>query len=227
MTELVALAIDLPGSGDSAAAMVATSAPTIEKMTTTMAEKIAPTPCGRKPPCAVRLLKSRLLCGQAPSTKSPPRTRKTTMAATLMPANQNSNSPNELTENRLVAVISDHEDQRHQPERDVGQPVLQHLGAGDGLEADDDHPEVPVEPADAEARPAADGLAGVVGERAGRGVGRGHLPEHPHHQDDQHAGDGVAEEGRRAGLRDHGAGADEQARPRSRPPSRSSSGGAA
>ena len=31
---------------------------------------------------------------------------KTMMAATLMPANQNSNSPNELTENRLVAVIS-------------------------------------------------------------------------------------------------------------------------
>ena len=27
------------------------------------------------------------------------------MAATLMPANQNSNSPNELTENRFVAVI--------------------------------------------------------------------------------------------------------------------------
>ncbi len=29
------------------------------------------------------------------------------MAATLIPANQNSNSPNELTETRLVAVMSD------------------------------------------------------------------------------------------------------------------------
>ena len=59
MTELVALAIDLPGSGDSAAAMVATSAPTMEKITTTIAEKMAPTPSGKNPPCAVRLLKSR------------------------------------------------------------------------------------------------------------------------------------------------------------------------
>ena len=33
------------------------------------------------------------------------------IAATLMPANQNSNSPNDDTENRLVAVISDHQDQ--------------------------------------------------------------------------------------------------------------------
>ena len=94
------------GSADSAAAMVAISAPTMEKITTTMAEKIAPGPSGRKPPCAVRLLKSRSLLGHRPSTNSPPRTRNTTIAATLMPANQNSNSPNDLTENRLVAVIS-------------------------------------------------------------------------------------------------------------------------
>src|SRR4051794_4353324 len=46
ITELVARAIALPGSWDSAAAMVATSAPTMEKITTTMAEKIAPTPSG-------------------------------------------------------------------------------------------------------------------------------------------------------------------------------------
>ena len=105
MTELVALAIDFPGSGDSAAAMVATSAPTIEKITTTIAEKIAPTPSGKKPPCEVRLLKSRLRFGHAPSTNRVPSPRKTTIAATLMPANQNSNSPNDDTENRLVSVI--------------------------------------------------------------------------------------------------------------------------
>ena len=46
--------------------MVAISAPTIEKMTTTMPEKTAPTPLGKNPPCAVRLLKSRLLFGQMP-----------------------------------------------------------------------------------------------------------------------------------------------------------------
>ena len=106
ITELVALAMARAGSGDSAAAMVAISAPTIEKITTTMAAKIAPGPSGKNPPCAVRLLKSSSLFGHSPSTNRLPSTRKTTIAATLMPANQNSNSPNEETENRLVAVIS-------------------------------------------------------------------------------------------------------------------------
>src|SRR4051795_8432116 len=106
ITEFVALAMARPGSGDSAAAIVATSAPTIEKITTTMAEKTAPMPSGKKPPWAVRLPKSNDLWGQAPSTKSVPRARKTMIAATLIPANQNSNSPNEETENRLVAVMS-------------------------------------------------------------------------------------------------------------------------
>src|SRR6476661_4329556 len=103
MTELVALAIALAGSLDSAAAMVAISAPTIEKMTTTMLENTAPTPFGKNPPLLHRFEKSMLLFGQMPSTYSVPMT--TMIAATLMPANQNSNSPNELTENRLVAVM--------------------------------------------------------------------------------------------------------------------------
>ena len=50
ITDWVALAIAFSGSCDSAAAMVAISAPTIENTTTTMLEKIAPTPFGRKPP---------------------------------------------------------------------------------------------------------------------------------------------------------------------------------
>src|SRR5450755_233987 len=49
MTELVALAIARAGSLDSAAAMVAISAPTMEKITTTMEENTAPTPLGKKP----------------------------------------------------------------------------------------------------------------------------------------------------------------------------------
>ena len=50
ITELVALAIDRAGSFDSAAATVAISAPTIEKMTTTMLAKTAPMPSGNRPP---------------------------------------------------------------------------------------------------------------------------------------------------------------------------------
>src|SRR4051794_30166470 len=67
-TELVARAIARAGSGDSAAAMVAISAPTMEKITTTMAEKIAPKPSGRNPPWAVRLEKSMLLSAHTPNT---------------------------------------------------------------------------------------------------------------------------------------------------------------
>src|SRR6478735_1152786 len=107
ITELVALAIARAGSGDSAAAMVAISAPVMEKITTTIAAKIAPFPSGKNPPCAYRLLKSMLLWGHTPRMKQVPKPMKTMMAATLIPANQNSNSPNDDTENKLVKVISD------------------------------------------------------------------------------------------------------------------------
>ncbi|PQM45750.1 hypothetical protein C1Y40_04084 [Mycobacterium talmoniae] len=40
-----------------------------------------------------------------PSTKQLPRPRNAKIVATLMPANQNSNSPKDATENRLVAVM--------------------------------------------------------------------------------------------------------------------------
>ena len=73
--------------------MVAISAPTIEKTTTTMLEKTAPTPWGKKPPSLVIRLTSKSLCGQSPTTNSVPSTRKAMMATTLMPANQYSNSP--------------------------------------------------------------------------------------------------------------------------------------
>src|SRR5919112_3422705 len=106
ITELAALATALSGSFDSAAAMVATSAPVIEKMTVTMATVIPLKPWGRKPPWAVRLEKSIALSGHRPNTYAVPIPRNTTIAATLMPANQNSNSPNEETEKRLVSVIA-------------------------------------------------------------------------------------------------------------------------
>src|SRR4051794_22487375 len=106
MTELAALATAFSGSCDSAAAMVATSAPVIEKITVTMAAVIPSSPNGRNPPWAVRLEKSIDLPGQRPSTYAVPKARKAMIAATLMPANQNSNSPNDETENRLVAVIA-------------------------------------------------------------------------------------------------------------------------
>ena len=67
-TALVALAIAFSGFLDSAAAIVTISAPTIEKITTTIPLKIATAPLGANPPCAVRLLKLGPLSGHRPST---------------------------------------------------------------------------------------------------------------------------------------------------------------
>ena len=68
ITELAALATAFSGSCDSAAAMVATSAPVIEKITVTMAAVIPSNPKGRNPSCAYRLEKSIDLPGQRPNT---------------------------------------------------------------------------------------------------------------------------------------------------------------
>ena len=106
ITEFAAFATARSGFADSAAAMVAISAPTIEKITVTTPTVIAMAPNGKNPPWLHRFEKSIDLFGHNPSTKSPPSPRKAMIAATLIPANQNSNSPNEDTENRLVAVIS-------------------------------------------------------------------------------------------------------------------------
>src|SRR3954454_464704 len=106
ITELAALATAFSGSWDSAAAMVATSAPVIEKITVTTAAVIPSTPNGRNPPLAVRLEKSIDLPGHRPNTYAVPSARNAMIAATLMPANQNSNSPKDETENRFVAVIA-------------------------------------------------------------------------------------------------------------------------
>jgi hypothetical protein len=67
-TELVALTIARSGFLDSAAAIVTISAPTIEKITTTMPPKIATAPSGANPPWAVRLVKLSPLSGHRPST---------------------------------------------------------------------------------------------------------------------------------------------------------------
>src|SRR4051795_9371720 len=106
ITDWVAFAIAFSGSCDSAAATVAISAPTIEKITTTMLEKIAPKPCGRTPPWAVRLLTSKERSGHSPRTNRAPSTRNAMIAKTLMPANQYSNSPYDPTDTRFVRVIS-------------------------------------------------------------------------------------------------------------------------
>ena len=192
-----------------AAAIVAISAPTIEKMTVTMPTVIAPKPSGMNPPWAHRLEKSIDLFGHKPRTNSDPSAMNTQIAATLMPANQNSNSPKDDTRTGWCCH-QDHQDQRGE-QRDVD-PVLDDLRARDRLEADDDHPEIPVQPSDREAGPVAQRVAGIVGERSCRRVGHRHLGQHAYDHDDQHPGQRVGDEGAWPGITDDDARADEQAR---------------
>nr|WP_240746807.1 hypothetical protein [Cryptosporangium phraense] len=166
ITEFVALAIARAGSCDSAAAIVAISAPTIEKITTTIDEKITPGPFGRNPPCAVRFEKSASRPGQSPSTKQAPRASIAQIANTLMPANRYSNSPYERAQ-RLPRVVGEAPGRRvgrrhlaehphDQHDQDAGGRVGQERGRADVVDhragsdeqpgayhaADRDHPEV-------------------------------------------------------------------------------------
>src|SRR5258708_25391462 len=61
-------------------------------------------PLGANPPCAVRLPMLGWTPGHKPDTYTPATPKNKTIAATLMEANQNSNSPKDLTETKFVAV---------------------------------------------------------------------------------------------------------------------------
>src|ERR1700729_3518196 len=61
-------------------------------------------PLGANPPCAVRLPMLGAIPAHKPDTYAPATTKNKTIAATLMEANQNSNSPKDLTETKLVTV---------------------------------------------------------------------------------------------------------------------------
>ncbi|ARI05472.1 Uncharacterised protein [Klebsiella pneumoniae] len=111
--------------------------------------------------------------------------------------------------------VGDGEQEGHREGEDPGvdgrEPGVEDGRGGDRFEWDHQHPEPPVEPADGETGPAADGAVGVGGEGTGIGGGDRHFAEHAHDQHHQGAGDQVGEQGGRAGGGDGMAGADEQA----------------
>ncbi|MCY1537643.1 hypothetical protein D9M68_731480 [compost metagenome] len=81
---------------------------------------------------------------------------------------------------------------------------------GVGFQRDYQHPEPPVQPADGEAGPVADGTVGVGGEGTAVGLGHGHFGQHAHDQHHQRARDQVGNHHGGAGFGDGVAGADEQ-----------------
>ncbi len=103
------------------------------------------------------------------------------------------------------------EDEADEPDGQ-GDPVVQQRGAGDRLGADCDDPEIPVQPGRDEAGARAEGVTDVGVERAESRPRHRHLAEHAHHQEDDRAGDRVAEDHRRPCRQDRRRGADEQPR---------------
>ncbi|MCY1451483.1 hypothetical protein D9M71_683530 [compost metagenome] len=103
---MVARAIFLAGSFDSAAAIVTASVPTKLNMVVSSAPMIASQPLGMKPPNSVtrRLTPLTSRPGRTPAMAQAPKAMKETIATTLTMANQNSNSPYLATLNRLVRV---------------------------------------------------------------------------------------------------------------------------
>src|SRR5271166_1202400 len=106
MTWVLILATARPGWADSAAAIIVISAPVIAKNTIGTVARTAIQPCAAKPPCAVRLSKVGPFGAIHPKAYEAAIVMNTKMAATLIEANQNSNSAYERADMRFTAVIT-------------------------------------------------------------------------------------------------------------------------
>src|SRR5882672_10089117 len=93
-------------SRDSTAAIVAISAPHSENTTLVMPASTASQPNGAKPPCEYRLPNVGPVGEVRPSAYAPAIKMNTTIAATLIDENQNSNSPYERDDSRFTPVSS-------------------------------------------------------------------------------------------------------------------------
>src|SRR6202030_300038 len=105
ITVVVILAIARPGCADSAAATVVISAPVRAKNTVATAASTAIQPRGVKPPLFTRFAKVAPEGDVQPKAKEAAITMNTNIAATLMEANQNSNSAYERADIRLTPVM--------------------------------------------------------------------------------------------------------------------------
>ncbi len=103
---MVARATARRGSCDSAAAMVAISAPVKKATAGTTPVSTAPRPWGAKPPSTVRLASPGLGVSPShrPSRKQAPSRMKAQIAAILIEDSQYSNSPNERADTALLSV---------------------------------------------------------------------------------------------------------------------------
>src|ERR1700712_4448648 len=107
------------GCSVSTAAIVATSMPIMEKITTGTAVNIAAVPTGNSPPFDLNALSDAPAPGPIPKTQVTPTAINPTIVKTFSAANQNSNSPYTLTENWLINVT-----------RPISPAATTHIGKG-------------------------------------------------------------------------------------------------
>ena len=118
-----------------------------------------------------------------------------------------SNTLNNVIDGVTLKLNNDHSALRFSNLERAEQPGQQ-AGPGDGLGADGDHPEIPVQPPGDEAGPAAEPEGGIAGMAALARRGDGHLAQHAHHQPHDQPGQPVAQQHRRACLGNGDAGSD-------------------
>ena len=123
------------------------------------------------------------------------------MAVTLRMANQNSNSPKFFTPARLMAV------NRTMKTRDSAQTGITGQTENRSPAAPSASAAITTTSCSHQSQPtvplrSCPWLFGVDGERAAVGVGRGHLAQRPHDQDDQGTGDEVGDQDCRSGRLD-------------------------
>jgi hypothetical protein len=210
--ERMAFATARSGSADSAAAMVTISAPVKKPMQGTTAARTAPMPAGREAAVGRQIPRSGRGLG--------PQAQQIQRAEEEEDDDRHDLDGGEPVLELAVGAGRDHvrggeqgqQDQAHGPQRCLWQPQLDQPPARDRLHGHHDHEEVPVQPADGEAGPAAESFAYVGVEGAERRAGDRHLRQHPHDQYGQGAGRQEGQHGGGAGgAYDHTA-ADEQAR---------------
>ncbi|MNP01918.1 hypothetical protein D3C76_937470 [compost metagenome] len=100
--------------------------------------------------------------------------------------------------------------QHEHVDADVGEETMQDLARHIGFPGHEDDPVPPVQPADGETGPTADGAIGVGGERTGVWRGSRHFTQHAHDQYHQDAACQVGQHSGWAGAVNHAAGTDEQ-----------------
>ncbi|MNN30926.1 hypothetical protein D3C81_1445900 [compost metagenome] len=105
--------------------------------------------------------------------------------------------PERVHRHQIQQGHANHQTKGNHPDRQVREPAIDDLPADNGLEANDDDPEIPVQPTRHVARRSTKSHTSVVNERAFRWMRSSHFTEHAHHEGNDQTGDGISDKSAR------------------------------